>query len=113
MDAIEFESRGSVGIFHLGGAISAYDAQDLRVALFRGINDNRVNRVVFDFSNVRSIDSSGVAVFLNLQFSFGADTRIRFCSVPKPVRDVLDATNLIQHFSVDPDLSGSIAALSG
>ncbi len=109
---MKFESRGPVGIFHLGGTISAYDSQDLRVALFRGINDNRVSRVVFDFTDVRSIDSSGVAVFLNLQFSFGADTRMRFCCVPQQVRDILDSTNLIQHFNVDPGLEDSIAALS-
>ena len=91
--------------------IEGYDSADIRKLLFERISSDRIKSVIFDFSNVRRIDSMGIGLFLNLQYSLAELTRFRFCNMADNIRELFAMMKLVGHFEIDATEQQSRAKL--
>lgn len=106
-----YRNQNGVGVFRFTDRIEIYHADQIRASVMDTVSRERLRGLVFSFSDVPYIDSSGVGVFVNLQYRLGDTVPIRLCEVSSTVRDVLTFTNLVSAFSIDDREADSLAAL--
>lgn len=97
----EIEERDGVGIVRFLDRIEMYQAAQIRTDIIEWINEHRPRGLIFSFADVPYIDSSGVGVFVNLQYRMGDRIPMRLCQMSDTVRDVLTFTNLVSAFTID------------
>lgn len=98
---LEIEKRDDIGIVRFLDRIEMYQAAQIRADIIEWINEHRPQGLVFSFADVPYIDSSGVGVFVNLQYRIGDRIPMRLCQMSDTVRDVLTFTNLVSAFTID------------
>lgn len=104
----DFQIVDQIGVFRLLDRIEVFEAEEVRKAVYELVERESPRGLVFSFADVPYIDSSGVGVFVNLQYQIGQTIPIRMCRVAEPIRDVLTFTNLISRFAIDASESDSI-----
>ena len=107
----EIEDADGIGIVRFLDRIELYQAETIRSSIMDWVDANRPKGMIFSFADVPYIDSSGVGVFVNLQYRLSERLPMRLCRVSSIVRDVLTFTNLISAFSIDDTEAESIAAI--
>ena len=60
-----YEARGQVLVIHLPKELDHHNCRDLKVETDLLLAENYVTKIVFDFSETRFMDSSGIGVLLN------------------------------------------------
>lgn len=110
-DIYRYRLADRIGVFRFIDRIEIFQAEQIRRAVFAHIAQDRLRGLVFSFADVPYIDSSGVGVFVNLQYQIGDSVPIRMCEVSSPVRDVLTFTNLVSQFAIDETESDSLSRL--
>jgi anti-anti-sigma factor len=107
----EIEHRDGIGIVRFLDRIELYEAATIRTDIMEWIDANGPTGVVFSFADVPYIDSSGVGVFVNLQYQLADRMPLRLCRMSQTVRDVLTFTNLVSRFEIDDTEEESIQAI--
>jgi len=98
-------------IFDLSGDIDLANSPAVRKALLKEIRDNRTPRVVMNLSNVRYIDSSGVASLVEgLKAARDVGTRFILFGLSTSAREVLQLSRLLKIFEVYENEEQALAA---
>jgi anti-sigma B factor antagonist len=88
-------------IFDLSGDIDFANSPEVRQSLLREIRESRTSRVLVNLSQVRYIDSSGVASLVEgLKASRDLDSRFILFGLSTSAREVLQLSRLIKVFEV-------------
>lgn len=107
----EIEEADGIGIVRFLDRIELYQAETIRSSIMDWVGTARPKGMIFSFADVPYIDSSGVGVFVNLQYRLSERLPMRLCRMSSTVRDVLTFTNLVSAFSIDETEAESIAAI--
>jgi anti-sigma B factor antagonist len=88
-------------IFDLSGDIDFASSPKVRDSVLREIRESHTSRVVVNLSQVRYIDSSGVASLVEgLKASRDLGSRFILCGLSTSAREVLQLSRLIKVFEV-------------
>jgi len=88
-------------IFDVTGDIDLANSPAVRKALLREVREKRTQRVVMNLSNVRYIDSSGVASLVEgLKASRDVGSRFILFGLSTSAREVLQLSRLLKIFEV-------------
>jgi anti-sigma B factor antagonist len=88
-------------IVDVSGDIDLASSPQVRKALLREVRDNRAPRVVLNLSEVRYIDSSGVASLVEgLKASRDIGSRFMLVGLSGPAREVLQLSRLVKVFEI-------------
>jgi anti-sigma B factor antagonist len=88
-------------IFDISGDIDLANSPEVRKALLHEVRDNRRSRVVLNLSEVRYIDSSGVASLVeSLKASRDIGSRFILVGLSGPAREVLQLSRLLKVFEI-------------
>lgn len=88
-------------IFDLSGDIDFANSRDVRDSVLREIRESRAARVVVNLSQVRYIDSSGVASLVEgLKAARDLGSRFILVGLSTSVREVLQLSRLLRVFEV-------------
>jgi anti-sigma B factor antagonist len=88
-------------IFDVSGDIDLANSPEVRKALLREVREKRTPRVVMNLSNVRYIDSSGVASLVEgLKASRDLNLRLILFGLSPSAREVLQLSRLLKIFEV-------------
>ena len=88
-------------IFDLSGDIDFANSPEVRQSMLREIQESRASRVVVNLSQVRYIDSSGVASLVEgLKASRDLGSRFLLFGLSTSAREVLQLSRLIKVFEV-------------
>ena len=98
-------------IFDLSGDIDLANSPAVRKALLKEVRDNRTPRVVLNLSNVRYIDSSGVASLVEgLKAARDVGSRFILFGLSTSAREVLQLSRLLKIFEVYENEEQALAA---
>ena len=88
-------------IFDVSGDIDLSNSPEVRKALLHEVRENRMPRVVLNLSDVRYIDSSGVASLVeSLKASRDLGSRFILFGLQGPAREVLQLSRLLKVFEI-------------
>jgi anti-sigma B factor antagonist len=88
-------------IFDVSGDIDFANSPEVRQSVLREIRDNRASRVVMNLSQVRYIDSSGVASLIEgLKASRDLGSRFVLIGLSTSAREVLQLSRLTKVFEI-------------
>jgi len=91
----------SATIVDVSGDIDLSNSPEVRKAVLREVRDNRAPRVVLNLSEVRYIDSSGVASLVEgLKASRDIGSRFMLVGLSGPAREVLQLSRLVKVFEI-------------
>src|ERR1700747_1296813 len=91
----------STAIVDVSGDIDLASSPEVRKALLHEVRDNRRPRVVMNLSEVRYIDSSGVASLVEgLKASRDIGSRFILVGLSGPAREVLQLSRLVKVFEI-------------
>lgn len=108
----EYRNKNGIGVFTFLDRIEMYHASQIRASVLERVEVDKLRGLVFSFEDVPYIDSTGVGVFLNLQYRLSDSVPIRLCNLSGNVRDVLTTTNLLSTFAIDDALDESLRLIS-
>jgi anti-sigma B factor antagonist len=98
-------------IFDVSGDIDLANSPAVRKALLKELRDNRTPRVVMNLSNVRYIDSSGVASLVEgLKAARDVGSRFILFGLSTSAREVLQLSRLLRIFEVYDNEEQALAA---
>jgi anti-sigma B factor antagonist len=98
-------------IFDVSGDIDLANSPAVRKALLKEIRDDRTPRVVMNLSNVRYIDSSGVASLVEgLKAARDVGSRFILFGLSTSAREVLQLSRLLKIFEVYDNEEQALAA---
>ena len=91
----------NTAIVDVSGDIDLASSPEVRKALLHEVRDNRRPRVVLNLSDVRYIDSSGVASLVeSLKASRDIGSRFILVGLSGPAREVLQLSRLVKVFEI-------------
>src|SRR5882757_1791511 len=92
---IRIEQTGEATVVHLGGDIHVGNAPELRQQLIGVLTNAQNRRLTINLSNVRYIDSTGVAALVEaLKMSRDRDIELALTGVHGAVQQVLEQSRL-------------------
>jgi anti-sigma B factor antagonist len=92
---------GSATIVDVKGDIDLYNSPEVRKVILEELKDKRTSRLVVNLSQVRYIDSSGVASLVEgLKISKSLGSRFMMYGLSPAAREVLELSRLIRVFEV-------------
>jgi anti-sigma B factor antagonist len=98
---ISIRSVDNATILDVSGDVDLANSPEMRKALLREVRDNRRPRVVLNMSEVRYIDSSGVASLVeSLKASRDMGSRFILVGLSGPAREVLQLSRLLKVFEI-------------
>ncbi|MFW5808633.1 MAG: STAS domain-containing protein [Spirochaetota bacterium] len=104
--------QGEILIIHFLTGIESSEVLELKNRIISLISDNRSAMVIYDFSAVPFIDSSGIGMFVNIQRELNNSFAARFCNINDRIRQSFESMHLFKIFTVDETLDESIAAFT-
>jgi anti-sigma B factor antagonist len=91
----------TITVLDVSGDIDLANSPQVRKELLREVKEKRTPRVIMNLTNVRYIDSSGVASLVEgLKASRDAGTRLILFGLSKSAREVLQLSRLLKIFEV-------------
>jgi anti-sigma B factor antagonist len=101
----------NIAIVDVSGDIDLASSPEVRKALLHEVRDNRSPRVVLNLSEVRYIDSSGVASLVEgLKASRDIGSRFILVGLSGPAREVLQLSRLVKVFEIYDTEGEALAA---
>jgi anti-sigma B factor antagonist len=98
---ISARRQDKVTIFDVAGDIDFANSPEVRQSVLREIRESRTSRVVVNLSQVRYIDSSGVASLVEgLKASRDLGSRFILFGLSSSAREVLQLSRLIKVFEI-------------
>lgn len=109
---VPYEEINGCIMYNFDEDIEIFRCDELRSFLNKHIVENNHRKVVFNLQDVQFVDSSGIGLFINLQFSHNERTKFRFCNVADNIRRTFEYTNLLSVFDMDASEGDSIMQLN-
>ena len=108
---INFEFRKGVLFIRLGGILDMNTVHKLKTAVTEMIRDNGIRNVVFNLSNLKSIDMKGINNLLyNYELCRNNKGRTLICGIDNPmVRHRINNTRLLKYMV---ETSNELSALN-
>lgn len=103
------EEKQGCGVLYLESKIDIFHVEKLRTELFAILEKTGYKRVVLNFSGVRFLNSSGLALLIKLQHTFAGKVEFRFCCLRENIKKLFRSTSLFNHFDIDETEEDSIA----
>jgi anti-sigma B factor antagonist len=98
---ISVRRMDSVVIFDVSGDIDLANSPEMRRALLNEVREKRMPRVLLNLSDVRYIDSSGVASLIeSLKAARDIGSRFILFGLSGPAREVLQLSRLLKVFEI-------------
>ena len=98
---ISVRRMDSVVIFDVSGDIDLANSPEMRKALLNEVREKRMPRVLLNLSDVRYIDSSGVASLIeSLKAARDIGSRFILFGLSGPAREVLQLSRLLKVFEI-------------
>ena len=98
---IATRQTGSATVVDVKGDIDLYNSPEVRKVILEELKDKRTSRLVVNLSQVRYIDSSGVASLVEgLKISKSLGSRFMLYGLSPAAREVLELSRLIRVFEV-------------
>lgn len=98
---ISVRRMDSVAIFDVSGDIDLANSPEMRKALLNEVREKRMPRVLLNLSDVRYIDSSGVASLIeSLKAARDIGSRFILFGLSGPAREVLQLSRLLKVFEI-------------
>lgn len=98
---IATRQAASATIVDVKGDIDLYNSPEVRKVILEELKDKRTSRLVVNLSQVRYIDSSGVASLVEgLKISKSLGSRFMLYGLSPAAREVLELSRLIRVFEV-------------
>ena len=98
---IATRQSGSATVVDVKGDIDLYNSPEVRKVILEELKDKRTSRLVVNLSQVRYIDSSGVASLVEgLKISKSLGSRFMLYGLSPAAREVLELSRLIRVFEV-------------
>ena len=108
---IKLKKYQDIHVLLLEGELDLYNAPNLE-KVFMSLKNRGVESYVLDFERISYIDSSGVGILLKLNgIANGGQLNFVLSGVDGEVLNVLELTNLIRFFPVEPDFRSAIKRL--
>ena len=102
---------GNVTLVDVKGDIDLYHTPEMRRVLMAELREKRTPRVVVNLTQVRYIDSSGVAsLVVGLKAARDMNARFGLFGLSKSAREVLELSRLIKVFEVFENEEQALAA---
>ena len=101
-------------LLKLKGDVDMNTSSDVRRSLaeMHGQGPQRIKALLIDLSQVRYMDSSGIATLIEcMQNCMKTGTRLRLCQLSPPVRDVFELARLASVFEIFPTVRDASAGL--
>ncbi|MDX9702008.1 MAG: STAS domain-containing protein [Candidatus Auribacterota bacterium] len=97
---IQIKEQGDIVIFQIEGEIDLYNSPGLRQQLTSRINKGS-KKILVDFSNVKYIDSSGLATLIEgLQKMNRQKGRMMLCCLNQSIMDIFEVARLDDVFNI-------------
>lgn len=94
------ENKNEVAICKIDGEINITSSPELRKT-FDNFVQNKIKKIVIDFSSVSYIDSSGLATLIELlQRIKKIDGKFRICNMSEKIKNIFEITKLHKLFEV-------------
>jgi anti-sigma B factor antagonist len=98
---ISTRQNGQTTVVDVVGDIDLYNSPEVRKVLLDALKEKRAPRVVVNLTNVKYIDSSGVASLVEgLKISRNLNSRFILFGLSPAAREVLELSRLIKVFEV-------------
>lgn len=95
-------------ILHLVGEITA-DAEDQLVQAYAQLESEQAQRVILDFADTRYINSSGIAILIQLiNRAQEANRTIEFATLSDHLRKIMDVVGLTDFVHIYRDLNEAL-----
>jgi len=109
---ISVDRRGHVSVVTVSGDVDAATAPDLRQWLDEMLKDGQT-RLVIDLSQVKFMDSSGLATLVQVFKRVRAGNgEVRLCSLQPPVRRIFELTRLDRAFDIFATRDEAVTSLA-
>ena len=109
---IPCKDKGDILVFYFDESIEIFHTIDIRNFLVNTIKKKNAKKVIFNFADVSFVDSMGIGLFINLQFTFKDEVKFRFCELHQNIRKTFEYTNLLSTFDIDETEADSLAVLA-
>jgi anti-anti-sigma factor len=83
----------------------------MKKELLELIEQKQFTKIVLNFEKVKYLDSSGLAMFINIKNILTGKAELRMCSMQGNVRQAIEATHLFDFLAVDNTQEDSIENL--
>lgn len=108
---ISVRRMDKVSIFDVSGDIDLANSPEVRKALLNEVREKRTPRVLLNLSDVRYIDSSGVASLIeSLKAARDIGSRFILFGLSGPAREVLQLSRLLKVFEIYDTEGEALAA---
>jgi anti-sigma B factor antagonist len=108
---ISVRRMDSVAILDVSGDIDLANSPEMRKALLNEVREKRMPRVLLNLSEVRYIDSSGVASLIeSLKAARDIGSRFILFGLSGPAREVLQLSRLLKVFEIYDTETEALAA---
>jgi anti-sigma B factor antagonist len=104
------EQREGGVVVRLGGELDLYNAEDIRHALVRAIEDGAA-RIVVDMSDVDFVDSTALGVLIEARSKLG-HAGVLLAAPQLETRRTLEVSGLDRHLPVHDSVDGALASRS-
>jgi anti-sigma B factor antagonist len=106
---IKTRQNGSATIVDITGDITLYNSPDVRKVVLDLLKEKKAKRVIMNLTNVRYIDSAGVASLVEgLKVSRDLKSSFALFGLSRTAREVLELTRLIKVFEVYDNEAGAL-----
>lgn len=106
---IDIKSRGNLLLVELSGELDHHSAQEVRVKVDDRLDRFDVKKLVFDFSNITFMDSSGIGVIIGRykKLSVRSGT-VAIASVPSSIKRIFELSGIFKVIKVFDDVEDAI-----
>lgn len=104
-------NKSGTMLVHLKGELDEMSVEDLRKVIEPSLNDQRVNELIFDFSDLEFINSKGIGYIVSVHTHLAKDGRsMKIANANEPVMDVISLvglTTIIPYHSTVEEAQGA------
>lgn len=109
---IDFKVKGKVLIVFLEGELDHHSAGEVRVKIDDRIDRFNIDKVIFDFSEVTFMDSSGIGVIVGrYKRILVRDGKIAIAAVNKSIKRIFDLSGIFKIIKVYPTVEDAVSKL--
>lgn len=109
---IDFKVKGKLLVVMLAGELDHHSAQEVRVKIDDRIDRFNINKIVFDFSAVTFMDSSGIGVIVGrYKRVLVRDGKVAIAAINKGIKRIFDLSGIFKIIKVYPTVEDAVSKL--
>lgn len=109
---LDFMTKGNMLIVELSGELDHHSAEEVRVKIDDRIDRANIQKVIFDFSSVSFMDSSGIGVIIGRYKRVSLrDGKVAIAAVNKSIKRIFDLSGIFKIINVYSSVNEAIEKL--